>query len=204
MNRAPQFTLARFCCFAILLYPLLGCEISYKRGASPSTMASDEKACRSKHDTTAAYQNCMKELGWFISTADPSPQFAALRSENKRDLSVEELKNEMQSETKSAAPIIEQEAKTLAVKKPTATSDSPQALPSQPEPATAPPVEQKAERLKKPTKISSWWKFGGSAQQLDSDQEKCRAALDEPVGDDKLTVSNAMYVCMRKLGWFGI
>ena len=86
MNQAPQFTVARFWCLAVLLYPLLGCEISYKRGASPSTMASDEKTCRSKHETTAAYQNCMKELGWFISTADPSPQIAALRSENKRDL----------------------------------------------------------------------------------------------------------------------
>ena len=195
----------RICAFAAVLGALTACEISYKRGASPSTMVSDEQACRAKHETTAAYQSCMKALGWFISTADPTPGLAALTSKDDEDISIAALKREIQGEsadvnspatenTQSAKPskAEPQRRPSVATIEPTPITSVPQNTPSA------------ADDSEQPIKVSSWWKFGGSPQQLASDQQKCRAAVGENESADTLLISKTMYKCMRKLGWFGI
>ena len=190
----------------VIFAALCACEISYKRGASPTAMVNDEQRCRAKHDSSEAYQNCMKDLGWFISSADPMPQLAALTDQDDADISITELQQALKAElTPSGKSSLgpDKTPKTLTPapqKNVTANSvEAPQK--SNPAENNRPAIEAPSEQA---MKVSSWWKFGGSPQQLASDQQKCRAALGEENSEDELLVSATMYKCMRKLGWFGI
>ena len=190
----------------VTLAALCACEISYKRGASPTAMAEDEQSCRTENDSSEAYQNCMKNLGWFISSADPMPQLAALANNKEADISVAELQRELK-----VAPAASGEPSFKSDKASKALMPAPQKngdANSVKAPQESSPAENNRpvrEAQSQPAmKVSSWWKFGGSPQQLASDQQKCRAALGEENAGDGLLVSGTMYQCMRKLGWFGI
>ena len=190
----------------VILAALCACEISYKRGASPTAMASDEQSCRAENDSSEAYRDCMKDLGWFISSADPMPQLVALANKDDADISVAELQRELKVEPKASGESSLKSDKASKILTPTPKENvnansvkAPQeSIPAEKNlPASEAPSEQTM-------KVSSWWKFGGSPQQLASDQQKCRAALGEENAEDGLLVSGTMYQCMRKLGWFGI
>lgn len=198
--------LLRVCTFAVLLGALTACEISYKRGASPSTMASDEQACRAKHSTTPSYQSCMKDRGWFISTADPTPRLAALASKEDKNISVTALKREFRADFADIDPPTTENTQTAKQvnpeqhKEPMA-ADVESSPTNSPDPNTPSTTAEERQRF---VKVSSWWKFGGSAQQLATDQQKCHTAIGENESADPLLISKTMYQCMRKLGWFGI
>ena len=53
---------------ALLLATTLGCgTVSFKRGATPDQIASDEKACRAATVDEDAYLECMSERGYAVS-----------------------------------------------------------------------------------------------------------------------------------------
>ena len=190
----------------VILAALCACEISYKRGASPTAMASDEQSCRAENDSSEAYRDCMKDLGWFISSADPMPQLVALANKNDTDISIAELQQELKVEPKAS---VEPSLKSDKVRNTLTPAAQKNVIANSVEaPQKSIPIEKNPSVSESPSeqtmKVSSWWKFGGSPQQLASDQQKCRAALGEETAGDGLLVSGTMYQCMRKLGWFGI
>ncbi|MEM7466089.1 MAG: hypothetical protein AAF387_04320 [Pseudomonadota bacterium] len=99
MKRNPRAMTLGYRTIAVYLVLLLlsACEVTYKRGAVPTSMAADEQQCKSKHSEYAAYRECMVALGWFVSSADPTPQLAALTKKGRKDLSVEALKEELKT-----------------------------------------------------------------------------------------------------------
>ena len=71
MTVSDQVSVAGFL-VAMSLALLLGCSsVTFKRGASPTTMADDERACRAENGSEkAAYRTCMRDRGWFIAYLD--------------------------------------------------------------------------------------------------------------------------------------
>lgn len=48
---------------------LAGCAgATFKRGASPDSIAADERACREKTATDEEYADCMRERGYVVSS----------------------------------------------------------------------------------------------------------------------------------------
>jgi len=79
---------------------------------------------------------------------------------------------------------------------PVPTPDSPTATPR---PST-PPVPRG------PVRVSSWWKFGGTAGEFTAAREACLATLQEPhsANVNENVASLALVACLRRAGWVGI
>jgi hypothetical protein len=43
--------------------------MTFKRGATPGTMATDEDACRSTNSDEAAFAECLRQRGWLVTGA---------------------------------------------------------------------------------------------------------------------------------------
>lgn len=216
---ANQHSGARICRFivSIAVITLSACSsITYKRGASPDTMASDETHCRTGSHSVTEFRHCMRERGWFVAGAD--------------DSSIQEVTNAVKKNS-AAPPVVLDEAASVPALIGSAESLKPvQTLPMPP--AAAPksyPVEsgtaeaQASRSLRNPTAgktvesfeknellkiiaIGSWWKFGGNAAGLDADSEACTKKLGEAhrPNPGATRVTNHMGACLKELGWYGV
>ena len=69
----PGSDVSRWAALAALLVlsavSLAGCAgATFKRGASPGSIAADERACREKTATEEEYADCMRERGYVVSS----------------------------------------------------------------------------------------------------------------------------------------
>ena len=191
---------------ALWLAALAGCAtLTFKRGASPGDMAAAETACRSENPEEAAYVECMRNRGWFVTGSGTAPDAAV---------------------TPGAAPEAPAGAPGApAADEAPAPANAPSAVPAEPHmpsaaaPAlpgatAAPVVEGKpavtpaapADPLAR-VEVGSWWKvLGGSPADLDRAIDTCVATLGPAYRPEPgaTVVTEGLRACMRAAGWYSL
>jgi len=157
-----------------LVLGLSGCKYWYKPGSTAAELQRDEDSCRAQ---TGA-ENSTPE---FIDC-----MYALGWSTNN-------------------APAQGDQAKVVPAR-PDVPARSTRSEPSQPEsvPDVAPvPAKQSAEPHVQNSNVTSWWKFGGSSEQLARDQNTCLGKLEKnsPHDDIVWEASAELQKCMRDRGW---
>ncbi len=112
---------------ALLLAVLLsGCAtVTFKAGATPTTMADDEKTCREGEVDDAAFVQCMRKKGWYVAGGASEAAAAEMRA----------AAAEKAAPPSVAAPVVAAAAVATA---PPAASEAPRAVPtSSPTPTVA-------------------------------------------------------------------
>jgi len=168
--------------WGLLLSMLLGlsagcASLTFKRGASPEALRSDERACRAESSDDAGYGECMRDRGAFVAGAAgmaPGGDGAPKAVEPPRGDPMHGVE---------PAPAMEQQAA----------------------PAIAPPTdsEEPLDPLALVT-ISSWWKLGASGDALDGAIDTCASELGETHRPAKgaANVTVGLRECLRKAGWY--
>lgn len=180
-----------FPCAAMLgvTLSIAGCgEMVFKRGADPGAMAATQAECRAASGVEAAYLACMEREGFlvkgsqdsvFVDGVLPQPGAGAVTSETPAGGSPDAATPAAQVVTSSAsAPA----PASLAVAAPPPSND---------------PLERVA--------VGSWWKMGGTAEQLADAQAKCVETLGSGhrPAPEGIEVTRAMVDCLRGAGWRG-
>ena len=203
---------------AVVLALGSGCtSVTFKRGASPTTMAADETACREDNAAEDAYRRCMRDNGWFVAGGASSAASSATSQSGRAGTGSSPASKVIDFSLPSAEPDVR------AVRLPTTRPP----LPTTPSVAsnTTPRLSSSidASSPKSPpvgastggvalvdgsslVSVASWWKFGGTAGGLDTDIDDCTRELGDnhrPV-PAATRVSRAMGDCLRKRGWYAI
>lgn len=165
---------------------LAGCgEMVFKRGADPGTMAAAQADCRAAGD--AAYVACMEGKGFLVKGSQDS-------------VFVEGVLPGPVAGAAAPAPAAGTTPAVSAVA-PSAGA-APATAPGTPAmPAMAPAAVDPLERVP----VGSWWKLGGTPDQLAAAQAKCVESLGpahRPAPDSN-EVTRAMVDCLRGEGWRG-
>lgn len=187
------------CCAAILIVSICtgGCaSYSFKRGASPDSMAADELVCRAPQED---FHSCMRDRGWFIAS---------------------DLDDQKPTAPMSDSSVTATESSSAA----TLTASVHAAAPTLDVVATADPIAPAANRARlkqiqsvealrtdtsdplTPLAVGSWWKFGGNPSGLESDTIACIGKLGnahrpEPAAT---VVTQGMHSCLKENGWYAI
>lgn len=198
-----------------------GCSsVTFKRGATPTTMATDERRCRKENPADGAFRACMRDQGWFVAGgADATPTPASDRTGEHTsplarviDFSAPIPAAPAQAPTPATTPTMSTQSQAPATS-PAATTATPRqrqlpvaAVVSAPSsPAAAP---EPAPTATEPALIgvASWWKFGGTAGGLDADIAACTRKLGNahrPAPAATL-VTREMGACLREHGWYAL
>jgi len=200
-----------------------GCtSVTFKRGATPTTMAADESRCRNADPADAAFRACMRDKGWFVAggsdaatSTDGFPDRAGEHTSPLAkviDFSAPIPAAETQAPAPATTPTMSTQSQAPATS-PAATTATPRQRPlpvaavvSAPSaPAAAPAA---APITTEPTLIgvASWWKFGGTAGGLDADIAACTHKLGNghrPAPAATL-VTREMGACLREHGWYAL
>lgn len=200
-----------------------GCaSVTFKRGATPSTMAADESRCRKADPADSAFRACMRDKGWFVAggadAATSTGAFPDRAGEHTSpmakviDFSAPTAAARAQAPAPATTPTLSTQSQAPATS-PAATTATPRqrqlpvaAVVSAPSsPAAAP---EPAPIAAEPTLIgvASWWKFGGTAGGLDADIAACTHKLGNghrPAPAATL-VTREMGECLREHGWYAL
>ncbi len=190
MNGTGYFRVA--CLSATLA--ITGCgEMVFKRGADPGSMASAQSACRADTQDETAYVACMQSKGYLVKGSQDS---VFVDNDETAGGVGKSLGDALFVPAKSAPPAAAVPAPAAA---PAAVQSAPAAVPAPAAPpVTLDPLEQ--------VDVASWWKLGGSPDQLKAAQDRCVATLGnahrpDPAGTK---VTRAMIGCLKEAGWRGI
>lgn len=164
---------------ATLLLSACG-ELAYKRGATANDLTATKKSCASIDPTKEAVQKCMADKGWSVQNLDVAEPIALMQTEP--DPVIEAIENTDNRQT----------SKPLVSSK-TASTDK-----LAPQKKSADPMDM--------FKISSWWKLGGSPDNLKSSTQECVNSLGEAHEPDMQSknVTRALLLCMQKRDWHGL
>ena len=161
------------CCTIVL--GASGCKYWYKPGSTAAELQRDEDTCRAQ-----------------TGAANSTPEFVDCMH----------ALGWSGSQPNSQGPSAEASAQDDHGKIIPARPDAPAGSPRVPGAAPA-QAEQSAEpRIQNPG-ITSWWKLGGSTEQLTRDQQACLGTIEKkPPGDDIVwEASPELQKCMRDRGW---
>lgn len=168
----------------LLGFALNGCKVWVKRGAGADQLSQDQAKCREQAngaETGDEYLGCMKEHGWYH-------QDKSLKPLGARDGNWPKL---LPSKPEMPA----------AIGQPAAAMPTPRSgrVPVQPV-GEGTVVDSRTEYV-----VGSWWKIGGSPEQLEQDQDRCRAELGAPASSSGLqwTSTHGLVQCMKNRGWYG-
>lgn len=203
---------------AVLLAMGSGCtSVTFKRGASPTTMAADETACREDNATEDTYRSCMRDNGWFVAGGGNTTAQSATSQSGRAGTGSSPASKVIDFSLPVTEP--EDRAAQRSVTQPpspvtssVATSTTPPASSSiDPSPSKLPPVSESSGAVALVDEgllvgVASWWKFGGTAAGLDADIDDCTGELGDnhrPAPAATL-VSRAMGGCLRERGWYAI
>jgi len=175
-----------------------GGEFSYKSGASVRDLEQTKKACSTSGGEEAQLA-CIRAQGWTITKLDDMDLFAqatvtenqphakpeSSQAANKPDNTLSVLS---ESKTQEAENVQQEQANNSAAG--TTTNQK-----------ITPTVNENTIY-----EISSWWKFGASAEMMKADMNTCVASLGDahkpnPVAQ---TYTRAFVVCMFQKGWKGL
>ena len=210
---------------AIAIALMSGCtSVTFKPGATPTTMASDESICHKAHPGASAFRTCMREKGWFVagsssdSGADPagapmsdragtqaSPlakviDFNAPPATDTRPVNPATTPEGPAMPTQSQAPATSSVATTAT---PRQRPSSAAAVVSAPSSASGAPAGADEAAL---IGVASWWKLGGTPGGLDGDVAACATKLGDVhrPAPAATRVTRAMGACLRERGWYAI
>ncbi|MDI1298465.1 hypothetical protein [Methylotenera sp.] len=158
-------------------------ELAYKRGATANDLASMKKTCATKDSAKEAVAKCMSDNGWTVQNLDVADPIASMQSEADPVIEATEDKDNRQT------------AKPQLVSKPN-TTNTENSVPQESKPAD--PMDT--------FKISSWWKLGGSPDNLKSSIQECVKSVGEahePNVQSK-KVTRGLLLCMQKKDWHGL
>jgi len=179
-----------FPCAALLgvAISLAGCgEMVFKRGADPGAMAAAQADCRATGAGDASYVACMEGKGFLVKGSQDSVFVAGV------------LPGPVVGAT-APAPAAGPTPGASAVA-PLAGAASGSAPGTPVLPAMAPAAVDPLERVP----VGSWWKLGGTPDQLAAAQAKCVGTLGSAhrPAPDSNEVTRAMVDCLRGEGWRG-
>lgn len=210
----------RVACLSATL-ALTGCgEMVFKRGADPGSMASAQSACRADTQDETAYVACMRDKGYLVKGSQDS---VFVDNDGASGSGGKSLGDALfvpgtagataAAAAKSAPPAAAVSAPAAAPapvnsapaagSAPAAASAAVTSAPAPvPTPAAAPVTLDPLEQVD----VASWWKLGGSPDQLKAAQDRCVATLGnghrpDPAGTK---VTRAMIGCLKEAGWRGI
>lgn len=186
-------------------------EVSYKRGASVRDIENAHAACRGVAESD--FSDCLQKQGWEIQKFDDSDLFAETSVTDNRGTPPTKKDEssfvEMQENTHAENVVQSKEAQEKQMQK---TENSASNSPDAAAPATSTPAAEN-NTIKKPApapvdplktyKINSWWKFGGTPNQLKADQTACVTTLGEAHQPDMATqtYTRGLIECLHKNGW---
>lgn len=161
----------------LTIFSLTGCgEFAYKRGAGAADLNKAQLGCQAQSSDPAAIEACLEKEGWTVQKLD------ALGELDPVAVITPNPDNRSPGVTSLAAAQaqVADPAGTNAPKKP------------------ADPLDV--------FKISSWWKMGGSTDQLNGALNACVATLGESHRPDPLAqrATRGLLLCMRQSGWYGL
>lgn len=174
----------RTACALLLLASLVsGCgELAYKRGATSGDLESAKKTCREKGST--AYEKCMADSGWVVQNlgrmepldVDPVVEASVIPSDRR-------IENAASAQPRS------RQAK----------------IPIAPGSTQSAPVETRKPDMLDTFRVSSWWKAGSGASNLEADTQACVTQLGEAhrPAQTQLTqmATRGLLLCMKAKGW---
>lgn len=202
----------RFDGIALFLAVLAGCgaSISFKRGAAPDAMSADERACRDASSGDAGYLQCMRSRGWTVIETG---------GQNAARAEATSVPAAPAAPPRDAAPAATSFTPTPTVAIPAVSHPIATAIPSPPAQPATPTAEaaasspalgglipaQPSDPLAK-VSVASWWRLGGTADDLDRAIAACVAELGpaHQPAPNATEVTGAMRACLRKAGWFAV
>lgn len=197
-----------------------GCaSVTFKRGATPTTMAADERRCHNADPADAAFRACMREQGWFVAGGSDAASSASDRAGEHTsamaqviDFSAPTSAAPAQAAAPAASPTMSTQSQALATS-PAATTATPRqrqlpvaAVVSAPSTPAADADPASADVAPTLVSVTSWWKFGGTAGGLDVDIEACSAKLGNGhrPAPAATRVTREMGACLRESGWYAL
>jgi hypothetical protein len=165
-----------------------GCgEMVFKRGADPGAMGAAQAECRALGADEAVYLGCMERKGFLVKGSQDSVFVDGVLP---------------QPVSGAATPAVPAGGSQAAAASSRPVGSAPVVAPGKPAvSAVAPPPKDPLERVA----VGSWWKLGGTAEQLAAAQAKCVGTLGpahRPLQDSG-EVTRAMVDCLRDAGWRG-
>lgn len=181
-----------------ILLSACGGEFSYKSGASVRDLEQTKKAC-SASGYEEAQLACIRGQGWTITKLDDMDLFAQATVTENQPHARPESSQPVSKADDTSRVFPESKAQEAEKDQPAQTDNS----------AAGTTINQKiTPTVNENTiyEISSWWKFGGSAEMMKTDMNTCVASLGEahkpnPVAQ---TYTRAFVVCMFQKGWKGL
>jgi hypothetical protein len=228
VRRRRQSTIARHrpgawrILFVLWIGLLAGCaSVTFKRGASPEAMASDERACRNSTADDAAFVECMRSRGWFMSgTSDRHAEGTKVPVSKPKPGDASDTPNNPIAPPASAEAPLPSIVGNPAAPSPTVPSVA-VSTPAVPGNASIPAVVTptptvaasssatmtvSAESVDPMERVSvaSWWKLGGTTAGLNRAIDACVAELGDAYRPDPVAteVTVALRGCLRKAGWY--
>lgn len=191
-----------------------GCAtVTFKRGAGPGSMRSDEDACRATSTDETAYTECLRERGWFVAGKAAGAETPASEPETAAEPAAAASSNRASAPATAPAeaPRLTPPAETprpapIAAPPAPAPASAPKAAPAAAVKAsatTAPPTP--ADPLSK-VGVGSWWKLGGTAADLDRAIATCVDTLGEAHRPSPAAtlVTVGLRDCLRSAKWFPV
>jgi hypothetical protein len=193
-NTKANFVGTKMHCSSILMLVALlfsGCgEFAYKRGASLSDYETAKQACRARSSEPATVEQCMADNGWVVQNL---ARMAPTDADPVVDISV--IPSNQRVENAVTATPEKQGAENAAPSAP--------AAPGSGKPSAA---AHKPPDMRDTFKVSSWWKAGSNADNLQADIADCVAKLGEPHRPNNQTqeVTRGLLLCMKEKAWSGL
>lgn len=183
-----------------------GCAtVTFKPGAGPGSAKADEDACRAASETQAAYVACLRERGWMVGgkAAESAPTKRAASAPAAQPTAVPAKPSTTAQPAPAAAPAKSKETTPPADTKPATPAPPTRAgYPDAAEPAAEEAPLDPNTRIN----VSSWWKLGGTAADLDRAVAACvdelGAAHKPNAAVTEVTV--ALKDCLRAKKWIAV
>lgn len=198
--------------YLIMLLHLSSCgELSYKRGAGPTTLESDKKICISQ--SSANLENCLASKGWTSKNLSELSFFEELQLQNPSSINLDKIEvSDGKLVPQTAGTENRHSSKNVDIEN-AINVDKPQLAVQQASNVASKPIStakletvEHIPKLVSPTHIytvSSWWKLGTKSDAFYLDASECNAKLGASHSPNhaQQKYTAGFLVCMRDKKW---
>lgn len=166
-------------------------DFAYKRGAGANDLATDKRDCEARSNDHKMIEQCLNDKGWTVQKLDDLDPFATASVNPDNRI----ISPDTNTYTKNTTLSNDNKAESAAL--------APNGINSSSEKPTTPiPTADPLDKFI----ISSWWKIGGNAGNLQDTINDCVATLGEAHRPNPITneATRGLGVCMRDKGWRGL
>jgi hypothetical protein len=180
------------CLLPLMWLTACGGEYAWKQGAGPDALAQARQECRTAPE---GYGACMNSKGWVVHKLDDdNPLAVFVSSDNNRTAAdtvyVPAAGANTQGQTAATStPASKSVVQATAV----SASEKPAEKKTSPDPLTK-------------FNVSSWWKMGGSAAELQAATDTCVAKLGPEYAPqvEAHIYTRGLILCIKGQGWYGL